>query len=512
MSQNFTILDATEDPALFAPWFKDRNTWVAWRAFLAALFGLPMTENELATYRACTGRTEPPAEPFTEAWLVCGRRAGKSFILALCAVYLACFRDWRPQLAPGERATVLIIASDRRQARVIFGFATGLLLNVPLLRSLVSSQTAGVIELSNGVSIEVGTASFRSTRGYTLVAALCDELAYWRTDDSAANPDTEILDALRPGMATVPGALLLCASSPYARRGALWEAHRRWHGRDESPALVWQAPTRIMNPTVPQSVVDAALERDPASAAAEYLAQFRSDVESYIGREAVLACVETGVLERPPVAGCAYFAFTDPSGGSSDSMTAAICHRDGDMILLDAVREVRAPFDPESATTEFVAFLRSYGVKRTTGDRYAAEWVTQAFAKRGITYEPSEHPKSALYLNLLPVLNGRTVRLLDHPRLVEQICGLERRTARGGRDTIDHAPGARDDVANAVAGALVLASKPSRGLVTQQLSRPDFGGPGEILVQGNHKSVSFSPPPHWHGNPHLMSASRQKKP
>ncbi|MEX2430301.1 MAG: hypothetical protein WD645_00095, partial [Dehalococcoidia bacterium] len=465
------LLRACDDPNLFGPWFRDRDTWAAWRAFLAALFALPMTEDELATYRACTGRTEPPAAPFTEAWLVCGRRAGKSFVLALCAVYLACFRDWRPHLAPGERATVLVIASDRRQARVIFRYALGLLTNVALLRSLVSSQTAGVIELSNGVSIEVGTASFRSTRGYTLVAALCDELAYWRTDDSAANPDTEILDALRPGMATVPGALLLCASSPYARRGALWEAHQRWHGRDGAPALVWQASTRTMNPTVPQSVVDEALERDPASAAAEWLGTFRSDVESYIGREAVLACVEAGLRERPSVPGCSYFSFTDPSGGSSDSMTCAVCHRDGGLIILDAVREIQAPFDPESATTEFVAFLRSYGIRRTTGDRYASQWVQQAFQKRGISYEASELSKSALYQNLLPVLNGRTVRLLDHPRLVEQICGLERRTARGGRDTIDHAPGARDDVANAVAGALVLASRPSRGVVTRELNR-----------------------------------------
>jgi hypothetical protein len=29
---------------------------------------------------------------------------------------------------------------------------------------------------------------------------------------------------------------------------------------------------------------------------------------------------------------------------------------------------------------------------------------------------------------------------------------LERRTARGGKDSVDHAPGGRDDVANVVAG------------------------------------------------------------
>jgi hypothetical protein len=94
------------------------------------------------------------------------------------------------------------------------------------------------------------------------VPPFCDELAFWPTENST-DPDYEILDALRPG-ATINGAMLLCASSPYSRRGALWDAHRRHYGRDDDPILVWQAPTREMNPTVPQRVIDDAAERDPA--------------------------------------------------------------------------------------------------------------------------------------------------------------------------------------------------------------------------------------------------------
>ena len=103
-------------------------------------------------------------------------------------------------------------------------------------------------------------------------------------------------------MATIPGAMLLCASSPYARRGALWDAHRRHFGKDGDPILVWQAPTRVMNPTVPQRVIDEAAERDPASAAAEFNAEFRRDIESFVSIEAVQACIfSPGVLERPPL-------------------------------------------------------------------------------------------------------------------------------------------------------------------------------------------------------------------
>jgi hypothetical protein len=458
--RTLTILDAIADDRLFAPWFRDKKTWAAWVAFLAALFGLPLTADQLAIYQRCTGRILPPTSPVAEGWLVCGRRAGKSFMLALIAVFLACFFNWRSYLAPGERGTVIVIATDRRQARVIFRYIRGLLTIVPMLARMIERETAESFDLNNGVTIEVGSASFKSVRGYTIVAALCDEMAFWPTDDSAS-PDYEILDALRPGMATIPGAMLLCASSPYARRGALWDAHRRHFAKDGDPIFVWQASTREMNPTVPQRVIDEATERDPASAAAEYGAQFRSDIESFVSREAVAACVAPGIRERPPVSGISYVAFVDPSGGSTDSMTMAVGHRQDDVAVLDAVREIRPPFSPENVVIEFAASLKSYGVTRVKGDRYAGEWPRERFGEHGIKYEAAAKPKSDLYRDLLPAINSRQIDLLDDTRLVAQIVGLERRTARGGRDSIDHAPGAHDDVANAVAGVVAILATPS---------------------------------------------------
>jgi hypothetical protein len=140
-----------------------------------------------------------------------------------------------------------------------------------MLARMIERETSESFDLGNAVSIEVATASYRTTRGYTIAAALCDEIAFWPSED-AADPDYQVLDALRPGMATIPGGMLLAASSPYARRGALWDAHRKHFGKDGDPVLVWRAPTRIMNPTVLQSIIDQAMERDPASAAAEWMA------------------------------------------------------------------------------------------------------------------------------------------------------------------------------------------------------------------------------------------------
>ena len=135
------ILDALNDRDLFAPHFRG-DTWQAWRAFLAALFGLPMDDAALELYRCHTGRQESPAAPFKEAALVIGRRGGKSRVLALIAVFLACFRDYRAHLAPGEVATVAVIAADRRQARSIFRFALGLLRAVDMLAGMIEDETA----------------------------------------------------------------------------------------------------------------------------------------------------------------------------------------------------------------------------------------------------------------------------------------------------------------------------------------------------------------------------------
>lgn len=464
MTAPLSILDAATDENLFAPWFTDREHWQAWFAFLAALFALPMTAEQLAIYQRCTGRTEPPAKPETEAWMVIGRRGGKSLTMALIATYLAVFRDYAQYLAPGERATIMVIAADRKQARVVMRYVKGFLA-LPMLDKLVERETAESFDLTNRVTIEVNTASFRSVRGYTIPVAIADEIAFWRSDESA-NPDTEILDALRPAMATIPGAMLLCASSPYARRGALWEAYRRHYGKEGAPALIWKAPTRTMNPTVPQLLVDEAIERDAASASAEYLAEFRTDVESYISHEAVRACIEPGIRERAPERRNRYIAFVDPSGGSHDSMTMAVAHREGDTAILDAVREVTAPFKPEQVVEEFADLARRYRIVRVTGDRYAGEWCREQFRRCGLNYELADKPKSDLYRDLLPAINSGAVDLLDHERMVNQLIQLERRTGRGGRDSIDHPPGGRDDVANAVAGVVVMATK-------QTVSRPD---------------------------------------
>jgi hypothetical protein len=111
-----------------------------------------------------------------------------------------------------------------------------------------------------------------------LVACFCDEIAFWRQEETSANPDVEILRALPPGLASIPGAMLLMASSPYAKRGDLYAAYRRHYGSEGARVLVWKAETRAMNPRIDPWVIDEAYASDPEAARAEYGAEFRNDL------------------------------------------------------------------------------------------------------------------------------------------------------------------------------------------------------------------------------------------
>jgi hypothetical protein len=450
------------------------DSWRSWRCLMIAAMGEALTDDERALFKQLTGREREPLQRVEEFAAVVGRRGGKSRAMATVAAYLAglCKHD----LVRGERGVLLCIAPDQRQAGIVLGYAEAAFEQSPILRQLIATRSGDALTLTNGINIEVRASSFRRLRGPTYIGIICDESAFYYSDEFSANADTEILNAVRPGLATTGGPLII-ASSPYAKRGVLWETHKRHYGNHGDPLiLVAQGSSREFNPSLAQQVVDRALERDHAAASAEYLATFRSDIESFVNREAVEACVPIGVRERPPLSGVTYSAFVDPSGGSADSMTLAIGHREDNVAVLDAIRERRPPFSPEDVVAEFSAILKSYRVSNVTGDRYAGEWPRERFREHGIAYEPAAKPKSDLYRELLPAINSRMVDLLEDARLSAQIIGLERRTARGGRDSIDHAPGAHDDVANAAAGVVAaLASSICEYETMDWVSGPQTG-------------------------------------
>ena len=367
---------------------------------------------------------------------------------------------YRERLAPGERGVVLILAVNTIQAKITLDYARAYFDEIPMLKRMVERESGDGLDLTNRMSLVVAANDFRSVRGRTIVCTIFDECAYWRSDYSA-NPDLEVYRAVKPALASMPGSLLIGIGSPYRRAGLLWRKFKRHWGK-AGDVLIVKAPTEVLNPTIDKAVIAEALEDDPEAAAAEWQAEFRSDLADYVSREVVEALVCPGVYERAPARGLRYEAFADPSGGSRDSFTVGVAHREGEVAVLDCLRERRAPFSPEAVVEEFSGVLSDYGLSTVTGDKYAGEWPREQFRKRGIRYVPSEQPKSQIYLEALPLLNGGRLDLLDDQRLVSQVCGLERRVARGGRESVDHAPMAHDDLANAALGVAWLVAGKAR--------------------------------------------------
>lgn len=437
------------------------SDWLAWRSFVKTLFGELLEADELEVFRRCTGLDSPPEGIQREVWIPVGRRGGKSQVEAFIALYLACCCDWTPYLAPGEKGKIVVMANTKVNATAILGYVKGQLAAHSILRNLALPRRVltNTIEMEGSVEIEIVTASIGAARSRTIVAALLDEIAFWRPDETCANPDVEIIRAIRPAMITIPNSMQIAASSRYARKGVLWEAYRDHYGKTGGP-LVWSASTKTMHPSIPQSELDKARNDDPIAFEAEYGEEFRSDVAAFVTREVVEAAVQRGLFERPPQHRVAYQAFCDPSGGSgTDSMTLAIAHREEPSRgVLDLLREVQPPFNPHSVAAEFAAAMKSYGIGRVRGDHYAGDWPIIEFQKNGIVYEPSADAKSAIYQEWLPMLNASRCSLLDNQRLIFQAESLERRTSRVGKDTIDHPPAGHDDVVNAAAGALVMAA------------------------------------------------------
>jgi hypothetical protein len=453
-----SMREALADPQLLGDALPGES-WAAWRSLLIASMGEELVSSaERDAFCALTGGREHVAGPMVETVLsVAGRRSGKTRSMATLSSYLSCLCDWSDDLSLGERGLCLFLAPSERQALVAWRYTTAIVEHVPLLSSQVLSRTADTLSLKGGIDIEVAAASWRTVRGGTAIAVILDEVAFLRSD--GANTDLDLITALRPSLATT-GGLMAMTSSPADMTGIVYATHKRHYGpAGERHTMVVQASSRELNPTLSQRVVDRAYEDDAEAAEAEYGGRFKVSMSAYLTRSVVEKATAPGVVMRPFVKGVEYKAFCDPAGGSGrDSMTLAIGHNEHrhgrDVAIIDQLLEARPSFDPDLVAAQMAEVLRAYGLMSVVGDAYAGAWPTSSFGRCGIEYRLAHCVKSEIYLHVVALFSGSRVELLDLPRLADQFCGLQRKTGAGGRESVDHARGAHDDMSNAVAGAL----------------------------------------------------------
>lgn len=475
------IIEAINDPNLFKPFLADGSgcikSWSRWQAALKTLYGLPIPNlKERAFVRSVTKRKRYAAIDggFGTGLFLTGRRSGKSRISSIIAAYEAAIVPIGDRLSRGEKGLVPIISPTKAQSRVIRSYCEAIF-ETPLLKAEVVRSTPTSIELRNGNRIEILAGDYKTIRGYTLLAAVVDEVAFFGMEESfSARSDTELMRAIKPALATT-GGKLIAIGSPYGKRGWAYNTCKRFKGKSDPNNLIWNCPSRTMNRTLPQSVVDQALQEDYAAAKAEYLGEFRDDVAVFLPKKLIESVVVKDRVELLP-RDHHYFAFVDVSGGRIDGSALAISHLGGedkaiidavfhlddDKAIIDAVFHWPSPHDPYKVIACMAEECRRFAIKKVTGDNYAGEFVARAFQGSGIAYEKSKLPKSQLYLELLPRFSSSKLQLLDNKLLIDQLANLERRTRPGGKDTIDHPHGGHDDLCNAVAGAAFLVTAPRR--------------------------------------------------
>ncbi|MBX3024426.1 hypothetical protein KF840_05900 [bacterium] len=419
---------------------------------MRALYGLPLDDNGLALFRACTGREQPRAGGYPAGAVITGRQSGKTQTAGDVVIYTAATA---PADGSADGTYAVLVAQDMRGSmRAAFRYICQAFERVPMLARMVTGRTADALTLANGVTIGVYPCRPAAVRGIRALVAVADELAFYRASDG--NPvDVEMLRALTPALATTGGRLLVL-SSPYGQAGALWELHRRHFGREDSATLVWQASATTMHDGLPADYLERMRDDDPDAYRSEVLGEFRAGLATLLDPEALDGCVADW-REQPPRDGVTYVCGADVSGGQRDATAAAVAYRDGDRVVVAAVRAWPAPHNPETVMGELVDFARRYGCQRITADRYGAQFPQRAAERAGASLIPSELDRSALYLEFLPRVLSGTVTVPHDPVLLRELRGLERKRGFGGKDRVDHRPGAHDDRANAVAMATYLA-------------------------------------------------------
>jgi hypothetical protein len=459
MKPLFTMRHALGDPALLADAMKGPS-WEAWRVLLIASVGEALTDDERAIFKSFTGRDHEPGA-MLDTWLtVAGRRSGKTTAVAVLVVYLACLCDWSEDLALGERGVALYLAVTQDQAGRAFGFARDFIDHSPLMAELVVSRTADSIELSNGIDIEIQAANWRYVRGATCIAVVLDECAYLRNETDSANRDEDIVTALRPSLVTTNGPMLLI-SSPATEAGVVYQIHKRHYGPDgDLLILVVQADSKALNPKLDQSRIDREYMLDAEGSQSEWGGKFRIPVAVYLPRNLIEACVDKGVSMRRRLPGISYIAFIDCAGGTGrDSFAMAVGHkaRDGDrdIIMIDAVYEVKPPFNAADTVKAYADTLRDvWNITEVMGDDFAGGIIPAVFAKHGVAYVSCPKSASELYLHALPAWSSSMVSMVDVPSAIDQLCNLRRKVGQAGQESVFHLGNNHDDMANCVAGLI----------------------------------------------------------
>ena len=445
------IIEAIRDPNLI-----NDNLSDAQEVVLRALYGLSMTRSQAVLLNHLKDehfdghlgeilwdmpeREDYTPQDYREGTVIVGRRGGKSDKLASnISIYEACFRDHSKHLSVGEEGYVLCLSQTMR-TKVVFRYILGKLENSPILSTMLAGPPkAEEIPLTNGITIACYPCSFKAVRGLTVVACVCDEIAFWNVE--GVNPDSEVVATVRPGMATIPYARMIKISSPYIKAGELWNDYSE---RDNMEGIfVVRASTIVLNPTA-REYLEREKKRDPVNFPREYLGLFAEGSETFLPHAAIKGCTvpdRTEIEYRPQF----YYKASLDAAFKSDRFTFGIAHRDGDIRKIDVVRGWEGtrekPISLEEVIEEIDSLCKRYRIGLVVGDQYCATPIRESLGRKNITFLETQtggKERRKAYLTLKMLILQSQVELLDHKETTRELENLEIRRSSGGNFTVGH--------------------------------------------------------------------------
>lgn len=454
------IIEAITDPRIL-----NDTLSVAQESFHRTMYGLPLTPEQAAIAVEAVGRKEIEPRVYRSAFLCAGRRSGKSTrIAANVVVFEACIN--KHPIPPGERAAVILVAPTIRQAANTFKIIERKIQRSPTLKRLIvsvrSSPNESIIELSNQIDIVVIPANAKHVRGWNIVAAVLEEACFFRDSDTGAYNLEEIVNAIKPGMLTVPDSKMVLVSSPWAQVGYAWSLVR---DRDKNPdVLIWRAPSWVMNPTLDRAELERERQRNEQYWRREYAAEWVSSASVLLDSVLVERCVARGISEFPHKREFVHCLALDPSS-RGDDFAMCCSHAEGDVIVIDYVKAWRAPgrgryIDYNVVIPHILDTMRRYDIPKAWSDQVSAAALSAAITKAGFQFEQTTTfgTKAAPKFQTLrqKIVSGELV-IPDDPELVEQLKNLEEILAEGGRSTVEARTG-KDDKAVCCALAVYAAA------------------------------------------------------
>jgi hypothetical protein len=455
-----SIIEATTEPRIL-----DDSLSVAQEAFLRLVYGLSLTPEQAEIAHEATGLKEFEPRAYRTAFLCCGRRSGKSTRIAgNLVVFEACVN--KHPIPAGERGTVLLIGPTERQARHTFRIIEQKIKRSPtlsrLIQSVRNSPNESVIELSNNIDIAVIPANAKHVRGWNLIAVVLEEACFFRDSETGAYNLEEIINAVRPGMLTMPDSKLCIISSPWAQVGYAWSLYR---DREKTPdILIWRAPSWVMNPALDKAEIERERQRNENYWRREYAAEWVTAANVLLPSDLVERCVARGVVEFPPKPDVVHCVSLDPSS-KGDDFSMCVSHAEGELIVVDYVKAWRAPgrgryIDYNTVLPHILDTMRRYNAPKAWSDQVSAAAISAALTKACFQFEqtPTYGTKAAPKFQMLrqKIVSGELV-LPDDRELVEQLKALEEILAEGGRSTVESRTG-KDDKAVCTALAVYAAS------------------------------------------------------